>query len=71
MGARRCDGAFGFVSVEDRAYAINIVETVTWLAGRPDYFDDLRQTAGLHGQMGSFGQSRDERQMPSGNMQIA
>src|SRR5208282_4524336 len=35
-GARYRTAAFGFASNADRAYAINIVETVTWLAGRPD-----------------------------------
>jgi len=33
--------ALGFAREEDLDYAISIVETVTWLAGRPDYFDEL------------------------------
>ena len=41
MGARAREVTFGFASKNDWAYAINIVETVTWLAGRPDYFDEL------------------------------
>jgi hypothetical protein len=35
--------ALVFAREEDLEYAINIVETVTWLAGRPDYFDELRE----------------------------
>jgi hypothetical protein len=37
-------GAFKFARHEDWTYAVNIVETVTWLAGTPDYLDDLRET---------------------------
>ena len=61
MGARRCDGAFGFVSEEDRAYAINTVETVTWLAGRPDYFDELGEAGKHHDLFGSISRSRSSR----------
>ena len=61
MGARRCDGAFGFVSQEDRAYAINTVETVTWLAGRPDYFDELGEAGKDHDLFGSISRSRSSR----------
>jgi hypothetical protein len=61
MGARRCDGAFGFVSEEDRAYAINTVETVTWLAGRPDYFDELGEAGKDHDLFGSISRSRSPR----------
>lgn len=35
--------SFEFTRQSDRAYAVNIIETVTWLAGRPDYLDDLRE----------------------------
>ena len=35
---------FKFVRDEDFAYAVNLVETVTWLAGKPDYLDDMRET---------------------------
>jgi hypothetical protein len=35
---------FKFVRDKDFAYALNLVETVTWLAGKPDYLDDLRET---------------------------
>ena len=61
MGAQRCDGAFGFASEEDRAYAINTVETVTWLAGRPDYFDELGEAGKDHDLFGSIGRSRSSR----------
>ncbi len=37
-------GLFKFKTHEDWTYAVNIVETVTWLAGRADYLDDLRET---------------------------
>jgi hypothetical protein len=36
--------SFKFASDRDFAYAVNVVETVTWLAGKPDYLDDLRDT---------------------------
>ena len=42
MGVPR-HGSFEFASKEDWAYAVNMVETVTWLAGRPDYLDELRE----------------------------
>jgi len=35
---------FKFARDKDFAYAVNLVETVTWLAGKPDYLDDLRET---------------------------
>ena len=35
---------FKFVRDKDFAYALNLVETVTWLAGKPDYLDDMRET---------------------------
>jgi len=44
MNARRAE-LFGFSRQDDRDYALNIVETVTWLAGRSDYFDDLDETS--------------------------
>ena len=31
-----------FNAKRDLAYAVNVVATVTWLAGRPDYFDEFR-----------------------------
>ena len=45
MGAPRRKATFGFASQEDWNYAVSIVETVTWLAGRPDYFGTLRKPA--------------------------
>lgn len=36
---------FKFSSKQDWRYTIGIIETVAWLAGRPDYFDDLWETA--------------------------
>jgi hypothetical protein len=33
----------GFARQRDFAYAVTVIETVTWLAGRPDYLDDLRE----------------------------
>ena len=39
------DPGITFGSERDWVYAINIVGTVTWLAGRADYLDDLRRTA--------------------------
>ncbi|MGH8101856.1 MAG: 3'-5' exonuclease [Chthoniobacterales bacterium] len=42
-------GRFEFKTEKDWAYAVNIIETVTWLAGEPDYLDELRGTiASLH-----------------------
>ena len=41
MGTR---APFKFLKDEDLAYAVNLVETVTWLAGKPDYLDDLAET---------------------------
>jgi len=35
---------FKFASDKDFAYAVNLAETVSWLAGKPDYLDDLRDT---------------------------
>jgi hypothetical protein len=29
---------FKFTRDKDLAYAVNLVETVTWLAGKPDYW---------------------------------
>jgi hypothetical protein len=34
---------FEFKNSQDWIYALNTVETVAWLAGRPDYLDDLRE----------------------------
>lgn len=39
MAARAREVAFGFTSGKDWAYAINVVETVTWMAGRVDYLE--------------------------------
>jgi hypothetical protein len=36
--------SFKFLRDKDFAYAVNLIETVTWLAGKPDYLDDLRET---------------------------
>ena len=44
MAARHQATPFRFVREKDRAYALDLIETVTWLAGRPDYLDDLRET---------------------------
>jgi hypothetical protein len=35
--------SFKFFRDKDFAYAANLIETVTWLAGKPDYLDDLRE----------------------------
>ena len=43
MGGPR-HGPIEFARQEDWAYAVNMVETVTWLAGRPEYLDDLAET---------------------------
>jgi hypothetical protein len=45
MGEPRREAAFGFSSQEDRAYALSIVETVAWLAGDPNYVDELHDGA--------------------------
>ena len=42
MGVAR-QRSFEFENKKDWAYAVNMVETVTWLAGRPDYLDELRE----------------------------
>lgn len=34
---------FRFASGEAWAYAVNMVETVAWLAGQPDYLDEVRE----------------------------
>lgn len=39
------DSAFRFKSKRDLTYAVNMVETVTWLAGRTDYLDELGDAA--------------------------
>jgi hypothetical protein len=41
MAGRARDVPFGFTSEQDRAYALSIIETVTWLGGRSDYLDEL------------------------------
>ena len=61
MGGRAHDVAFGFASKNDRAYAINIVETVTWLAGRPDYFDELGEAGKELDLFGSTGRARSSK----------
>jgi hypothetical protein len=61
MGARRRDAAFGFSSKQDLDYALKIVETVTWLAGRPDYFDDLDKADKDHDLFGSDGPARSSK----------
>ncbi len=61
MGRRRREPAFGFASKADRAYAINIVETVTWLAGRPDYVDELGEAGKDLDLFGTIGRPRSSK----------
>ena len=61
MGGRAREVAFGFASKNDRAYAINIIETVTWLAGRPDYFDELGEADEELDLFGSIGRARSSK----------
>ena len=61
MGARAREVTFGFASKNDWAYAINIVETVTWLAGRPDYFDELGEADEELDLFGSIGRARSSK----------
>jgi hypothetical protein len=61
MGARARNVAFGFASKNDQAYAINIIETVTWLAGRPDYFDELGEADEELDLFGSIGRTRSSK----------
>ena len=61
MGGRAREVAFGFASKNDRAYAINIIETVTWLAGRPDYFDELGEADEELDLFGSTGRTRSSK----------
>jgi hypothetical protein len=61
MGARAPDVAFGFASKEDRAYAISIVETVTWLAGHPDYLDELSEAGEELDLFESIGRTRSSK----------
>jgi hypothetical protein len=52
---------FKNVSEPDWAYAVNMIETVTWLAGRPDYLDDLRETVASLKLFEGTGRSRSAR----------
>ena len=61
MSGRRRDLTFGFTSDQDRAYAVNIVETVTWLAGHSDYFDELGQGRKNLDLFGSNGRARSSK----------
>src|SRR5580698_8329709 len=61
MSSRRRDLAFGFTSEQDRAYAVNIVETVTWLAGHSDYFDELGKGRKNLDLFGSNGRARSSK----------
>jgi hypothetical protein len=42
--AARGSKAFEFEKEKDWTYAVGMVETVAWLAGNPNYLDDLRET---------------------------
>jgi hypothetical protein len=61
MGGRRGDAAFGFSSKDDWDYALNIVETVTWLAGRADYLDELGEVGEDLDLFGSMGRTRSAK----------
>ncbi len=61
MGGRAREAAFGFANKEDRAYALNVVETVTWLAGRPDYIDELGEAGKELDLFGSIGRTRSSK----------
>ena len=61
MGRRARDLPFGFISNDDRVYAINVVETVAWLAGDPDYLDNLREGGKGLDLFGSTGRTRSAK----------
>jgi hypothetical protein len=61
MAAPRRKAVFGFATQEDWNYAVNMVETVTWLAGRPDYFDTLREPAAELDLSGTKGAARSAK----------
>jgi hypothetical protein len=61
MSGQGRDLAFGFTSDQDRAYAVRIVETVTWLAGRPDYLDELGDFGKDLDFFGSNGRARSSK----------
>jgi hypothetical protein len=61
MDTPRRKVAFGFTSQEDWVYAVNMVETVTWLAGNPDYLDELRETGEDLDLFGSKGRTRSSK----------
>ena len=61
MSSRGSDLTFGFTSDQDRAYAVNIVETVTWLAGHSDYFDALGEGRKNLDLFGSDGRARSSK----------
>jgi hypothetical protein len=52
---------FQFRSKRDLAYALSIVETVTWLAGRPDYFDESDGEGKELDLFGSTGRARSAK----------
>jgi hypothetical protein len=61
MAARRRDAAFGFSSKDDWHCALNIVETVTWLAGRADYLDELKEAGKDLDLFRSIGRTRSSK----------
>ena len=61
MSGRGRDLAFGFTSDQDRTYAVNIVETVAWLAGHSDYFDELGEGGKNRDLFGSTGRARSSK----------
>jgi hypothetical protein len=61
MAARPNNPSFGFTRNDDKAYAINILETVTWLAGQPDYLDGLREGGKSLDLFGSTGRRRSAK----------
>jgi hypothetical protein len=52
---------FRFRSTRDLAYAVSMVETVTWLAGRTDYLDELDETATEIDLSGTTGSARSAK----------
>jgi hypothetical protein len=61
MAAPRRQAAFGFSSHEDWAYAVSIVETVTWLAGRADYLERLSKGGKALDLFGPSGRARSAK----------
>lgn len=55
------DMGFPFRSKRDSAYAVSVVGTIAWLAGRADYLDELDDIAAVIDLFGTKGRSRSAK----------